>query len=81
MPKEKRIVFRIDEDLYDKFKDLCEKSDKNVSKSILGYKNGSLIGTIFIMQISLIHCEYKLRHFIFNITMAHLHIIKYLGVS
>jgi len=32
MPKEKRIVFRIDEDLFDKFKDICEKNDKSVSK-------------------------------------------------
>lgn len=37
MPKEKRIVFRIDEDLYDKFKDICEKSDKNVSKVLRNY--------------------------------------------
>jgi len=32
MPKEKRIVFRIDEDLFDKFKEICEKNDKSVSK-------------------------------------------------
>jgi len=32
MPKEKRIVFRIDEDLFEKFKDICEKNDKSVSK-------------------------------------------------
>lgn len=37
MPKEKRIVFRIDEDMFDKFKDICEKSDKSVSKVLRNY--------------------------------------------
>lgn len=32
MPKEKRIVFRLDEDLFEKFKMICEKNDKSVSK-------------------------------------------------
>jgi len=37
MPKEKRIVFRIDEDLFDKFKNICEKNDKSVSKVLRNY--------------------------------------------
>lgn len=37
MSKEKRIVFRIDEDIYDKFKIICEKNDKIVSKVLRNY--------------------------------------------
>ena len=37
MPKEKRIVFRIDEELFDKFKYICEKRDKSVSKVLRNY--------------------------------------------
>lgn len=32
MSKEKRIVFRIDEDVFEKFKIICEKENKSVSK-------------------------------------------------
>jgi RNA:NAD 2'-phosphotransferase (TPT1/KptA family) len=37
MPKEKRIVFRIDESLYETFKEICEKNDKSVSKVLRNY--------------------------------------------
>lgn len=37
MSKEKRIVFRIEEELYDSFKDICEKRDKSVSEVLRNY--------------------------------------------
>ena len=37
MSKEKRIVFRLDEELFDRFKEICEKSDKSVSKVLRNY--------------------------------------------
>lgn len=37
MPKEKRIVFRIDEGLYETFKEICDKNDKSVSKVLRNY--------------------------------------------
>ena len=37
MPKEKRIVFRIDEDIFNELKLLCEKNDKSVSKVLRNY--------------------------------------------
>ena len=37
MNKDKRIVFRIEDDLYDKFKDICNKNGKSVSKVLRNY--------------------------------------------
>jgi len=37
MPKEKRIVFRIEEELFNKFKNVCEKNDKNISNILRDY--------------------------------------------
>lgn len=37
MNKDKRIVFRIDDDLYNKFKDICNKNGKSVSKVLRVY--------------------------------------------
>ncbi len=35
--KEKRIVFRIEEDIFNKFKEICDKNDKDVSKVLRNY--------------------------------------------
>ncbi|MCB1713312.1 MAG: ribbon-helix-helix protein, CopG family [Candidatus Riesia sp.] len=37
MSKDKRIVFRVDEELYDKFKKLCEQNGKSISKVLRSY--------------------------------------------
>lgn len=37
MSKEKRIVFRIDEDIFENFKNICEKENKSVSKILRNY--------------------------------------------